>query len=143
MKTTNSRASVASLHRSGNVLVVPCVWDAPSTRIVTTAGAQLIATSSARRELVAGRRDGQHLTKDDVIWRATETTAATHVPVSIDIEQGILGGSGRSSGTRRRADPPRGRRNQLGGRRRTGGTLGGEAQGGRCGRRRPRRRHSL
>jgi 2-methylisocitrate lyase-like PEP mutase family enzyme len=75
------------LHAAG-VLIVPNAWDAGSAAVIALAGAQAIATTSGGIAWSLGRRDGQHLSRDQMIDRVREIVAAVTIPVTADIEGG-------------------------------------------------------
>ncbi|MFI5775953.1 isocitrate lyase/phosphoenolpyruvate mutase family protein [Nocardia sp. NPDC051570] len=89
--TTDSQQNKAEtfrqLHIDG-VLVLPNAWDALSAALVADAGAKAVATTSAAVSWVAGRGDGQKLTREEMIARVREIAAAVTVPVTADVEGG-------------------------------------------------------
>jgi 2-methylisocitrate lyase-like PEP mutase family enzyme len=69
-------------------LLLPNAWDAASARLIADAGALAVATTSAGVSWAHGRRDGQALTRDEMLAAVARIVAAVDVPVSADIEQG-------------------------------------------------------
>jgi 2-methylisocitrate lyase-like PEP mutase family enzyme len=76
------------------VLILPNAWDAASAAVIAQAGAQAIATTSGGIAWSAGRRDGQGLTRAEMIERVREIAAAVAVPVTADVEGGYGPGPG-------------------------------------------------
>jgi 2-methylisocitrate lyase-like PEP mutase family enzyme len=87
--TTQQAAAqqLRALHEAG-VLILPNAWDAASAAVIARAGAQAIATTSGGVSWSLGRRDGQHLTRDQMAGRVREIVAAVPIPVTADIEGG-------------------------------------------------------
>jgi len=77
-----------ALHVGPDLLILPNAWDAGSARVIASAGAKAVATSSAAVAWARGYSDGQFLPFDKVIAVLTEIVHAVHVPVSADIEAG-------------------------------------------------------
>jgi len=84
-------AAFRALHRSG-VFVLPNAWDAGSAVLIAAAGAAAIATTSAGVSWSLGRRDGQHLSRQEMTDAVARIAAAVDRPVSADIEGGYGGG---------------------------------------------------
>jgi 2-methylisocitrate lyase-like PEP mutase family enzyme len=76
----------AALHAGPKLLVLPNAWDAGSARIIESAGAKAIATSSAAVAWAHGYPDGQYLPFDTLLAAVREITRVVTVPVSADIE---------------------------------------------------------
>lgn len=76
-----------ALHAAG-LLILPNAWDAGSAAVIALAGAQAIATTSGGIAWSLGRRDGQHLTRAEMVERIREIVAAVTIPVTADIEGG-------------------------------------------------------
>jgi 2-methylisocitrate lyase-like PEP mutase family enzyme len=87
-KTQKAKAEkLRALHATG-VLILPNAWDAGSAAVIALAGVQAIATTSGGIAWSAGRRDGQGLTRAEMIQRIREIVAAVTIPVTADIEGG-------------------------------------------------------
>lgn len=69
-------------------LVLPNAWDAGSARLIEHAGVRAIATTSAGVAWAHGRRDGQALSRAEVVETIRSIVKAVGVPVSADIESG-------------------------------------------------------
>jgi 2-methylisocitrate lyase-like PEP mutase family enzyme len=77
-----------SLHRPGRPLVLPNAWDVASARIVESAGAAAVATTSAGVAWSLGSTDGGSLTREAGVEAVARIAAAVSVPVTADIERG-------------------------------------------------------
>ncbi|MET8041577.1 isocitrate lyase/phosphoenolpyruvate mutase family protein [Micromonospora sp. NPDC005215] len=77
-----------SLHTPGSPLVLVNAWDAASARIVATAGARAVATTSAGVAWSLGVSDGDVLGRDAAVELVGRVTAAVSLPVTADIESG-------------------------------------------------------
>jgi 2-methylisocitrate lyase-like PEP mutase family enzyme len=79
---------LASLHRTGDPLLLPNAWDVASAVMIARAGAKAIATTSAGVAWSLGVRDAADLGADRAAAVIERITAAVPVPVSADIEAG-------------------------------------------------------
>lgn len=77
-----------ALHESPSTFLIPNPWDVGSARILTTLGFPALATSSFACAVALGRRDGD-ITREEAIAHARSLAAATHLPVSADLENGF------------------------------------------------------
>ncbi|AMW21629.1 phosphoenolpyruvate phosphomutase family protein [[Mycobacterium] chelonae subsp. bovistauri] len=69
--------------------MVPNPWDAGSARILTGYGFPALATTSAGLAFSLGRQDGANLVSQaETLANASHIAAATHLPVSADLENG-------------------------------------------------------
>jgi len=80
--------TLLELHRPGNPVVLPTVWDAWSARLAADAGFAALTVGSHPLADSIGKADGEGMSFDDVLTRAAQITAAVDIPVSIDIESG-------------------------------------------------------
>src|SRR5215212_11599084 len=80
--------ALLALHRPGNPVVLPTVWDAWSARLAVDAGFVALTVGSHPVADSVGKADQEGMTFDDVITRVKQITAAVDVPVSVDIESG-------------------------------------------------------
>lgn len=88
---TNQHATATAfraLHTPGTPLVLPNAWDLASARVVESAGAAAVATTSAGLAWALGAADGDRLTRDRALAPVAALTAAVDVPVTADIESG-------------------------------------------------------
>jgi 2-methylisocitrate lyase-like PEP mutase family enzyme len=76
------------LHAPGKLLVLPNAWDAGSARIIESAGAPAIATSSAAVAWAAGYPDGDFLPPALLVRIIESITRVITVPLSVDSESG-------------------------------------------------------
>ncbi|GGK27611.1 2-methylisocitrate lyase [Deinococcus malanensis] len=84
--TTDQVRSFRDLHIRGFLL--PNAWDAASARIFEQAGFQAVGTTSAGIAYTRGRRDGQTLTRDEMLREVENIVQAVRIPVNADIEAG-------------------------------------------------------
>jgi 2-methylisocitrate lyase-like PEP mutase family enzyme len=77
------------LHAADHTFVMPNPWDAGSARLLSGLGFPALATTSAGLAFSLGVPDGaDRLGRDDVLANARAIVAATHLPVSADLESG-------------------------------------------------------
>jgi 2-methylisocitrate lyase-like PEP mutase family enzyme len=76
------------LHSGPRLLVLPNAWDVASAKVIATAGASAIATSSAGVAFVLGFPDGERISRDEMLGMVRRIAAAVEVPVSADVEAG-------------------------------------------------------
>jgi 2-methylisocitrate lyase-like PEP mutase family enzyme len=81
-------ATLRSLHRPGDPLVLVNAWDVASALAVTAAGGRAIATSSAAIAAAAGVPDDDTMDADLVFGTIARIAGAVPVPVSADLEAG-------------------------------------------------------
>ena len=98
---TATRASdLLALHRAPELLTVVNVWDVISARVVTDVeGTRALATASHSIAASRGYEDGENIPVDEMIAEVGRIAAATHLPVSADLE----GGYGNAAETVRKA----------------------------------------
>src|SRR5207344_2735986 len=76
----------AALH-AGEPFVIPNPWDAGSARVLAALGFEALATTSSGFAFTLGRLDGA-VTLDEVVEHAELLDRSTHLPVSVDLENG-------------------------------------------------------
>jgi 2-methylisocitrate lyase-like PEP mutase family enzyme len=76
----------AALH-TGDPFLIPNPWDAGSARMLEALGFRALATTSSGFAFTLGRPDGG-ATLDDVSAHVAALSAATSLPVSVDLENG-------------------------------------------------------
>src|SRR4051812_46304299 len=81
-----------TLHRGGDVLVLPNVWDVASARIIEEAGYHAVATTSAGIAFSRGYPDGQKIPRAEMLRVIGGSAGGVKVPVTADVESGY--GSG-------------------------------------------------
>jgi 2-methylisocitrate lyase-like PEP mutase family enzyme len=79
-------SAFAALHDGPGLLILPNAWDAGSARIIESAGAKAIATSSAAVAWAHGYADGQFLPFETLLATVREIVKTCSIPVSADIE---------------------------------------------------------
>lgn len=95
-QTAADRATaLLALHRPGDPVILPTVWDAWSARLATGAGFAALTVGSHPLADSVGKPDGEGMSFDDVLARVAQITAAVDVPVSVDIESGYGLAAGR------------------------------------------------
>lgn len=89
MPASSTAASLFQrLHAGPDVLILPNAWDAASARVIETAGAKAIATSSAAVAWAHGYADGHHLPISLLVASVAEIARVVRVPISADAEGG-------------------------------------------------------
>jgi 2-methylisocitrate lyase-like PEP mutase family enzyme len=88
-------ATLLELHRPGNPVILPTVWDAWSAQLATGAGFAALTVGSHPMADSVGKPDNEGMSFDDVLTRVAQITAAVDVPVSVDIESGYGEPAGR------------------------------------------------
>lgn len=88
-------ARFAALHVPGKPLVLFNVWDVGSAKVVEGAGAKALATGSWSVAAAHGFTDAEELPRELAMANILRITAATELPVTLDLE----GGYGPEPGT--------------------------------------------
>lgn len=83
-----SAAAFHALHAGPSILRLPNAWDAASARIIESAGAKAVATSSAAVAWAHGFADGHHLPFAKLVTTIEEIARVVKVPVTADAEGG-------------------------------------------------------
>ncbi len=81
--------TLAKLHTSGPMLVLPNAWDAGSARIFVEAGFPALATTSAGIAFSLGYPDGEKISRASMLAAVARITARVTVPVTADMEAGF------------------------------------------------------
>jgi 2-methylisocitrate lyase-like PEP mutase family enzyme len=76
------------LHRGPEILVLANAWDVASARIVEEAGYPAVATTSAGVANTLGYRDGQRITRGEMLEVVARIARAVTVPATADFEAG-------------------------------------------------------
>ncbi|CAL9378251.1 putative protein [Streptomyces sp. enrichment culture] len=76
------------LHAADHPFVVANPWDPGTARVLTAFGFPALATTGAGLAHSLGRPDGR-LTREQILANAAAIVAATHLPVSADLESGF------------------------------------------------------
>jgi len=78
----------AALHIKGTPLILFNAWDAGTAKVIQSAGAKAIATSSWSVAEAQGFRDGEHIPLSFVEQIIARITATVDLPVTVDFEGG-------------------------------------------------------
>ena len=81
-------ATFAQAHESGDLLVLPTVWDAWSARLAESAGFQGLTVGSHPVGDALGPGDGEAMNFNDYMRATTRIVTAVDLPVSVDVESG-------------------------------------------------------
>lgn len=90
------------LHRQDRPLLLPNPWDAGSAKLLVSLGFQALATTSSGAAASLGELDGA-LGRERTLAGAARIVAATELPVSADLENGLAADSAGVAETVRRA----------------------------------------
>src|SRR5690606_39926257 len=77
-----------ALHRPGDPVVLPTVWDAWSADLAVRAGFTALTMGSHPVADSIGRADNEGMTFTELLTRVRQVTSAVDVPVSVDVESG-------------------------------------------------------
>lgn len=80
--------ALLALHRPGDPVILPTVWDAWSAKLAVDAGFAALTVGSHPVADSVGRADNEGMTFDELLTRVAQITEAVDVPVSVDIESG-------------------------------------------------------
>lgn len=80
--------ALLALHRPGNPVVLPTVWDAWSAKTAVDAGFAALTLGSHPVADSVGKADGEGMSFDDLTARVAQISGAVDVPISVDIESG-------------------------------------------------------
>ena len=80
-------AAFRALHEREGVFIIPNPWDAGTARLLTALGFEALATTSLGLANTLGRADGAGaVSRREVLDNCAQIAAATHLPVSADLE---------------------------------------------------------
>ena len=79
---------LADRHASGELVVLPTVWDTWSARAAVAAGAVGLTVGSHPVADAIGRADGENMDLAEYLAVVSRITSAVEVPVSVDVESG-------------------------------------------------------
>lgn len=77
-----------SLHKRGNLLILPNIWDPIGARILEAKGYSAVATASASVSASLGYQDGEKIKRSTLIDLLGRIARSVDVPVTADIETG-------------------------------------------------------
>jgi 2-methylisocitrate lyase-like PEP mutase family enzyme len=89
--TTQAQKATAfrALHERDGAFIIPNPWDAGTARLLTALGFDALATTSLGLANTLGRVDGTGaVSREEVLDNCAQIAAATHLPVSADLENG-------------------------------------------------------
>jgi 2-methylisocitrate lyase-like PEP mutase family enzyme len=93
MFTKSVQAAKAELflrqHSSGNLLILPNIWDALGARLMAKLGYPSVATASVSTALANGYLDGENIPFSRLLEIVRQISSAVDVPVTVDIERGF------------------------------------------------------
>ncbi|NML22046.1 isocitrate lyase/phosphoenolpyruvate mutase family protein [Pseudoflavitalea sp. G-6-1-2] len=82
--------ALKALHERDGILIVPNPWDAGSAKMLTAMGFEALATSSGGLAFSLGKPDARAaVTRDETLNNIVGIVAATHLPVTADLENGF------------------------------------------------------
>ena len=81
-------ALLLKLHQKGENLLLPNAWDCASARLFEEAGFPAIATTSSGIAFSNGYRDGQQISRDEMLRVVGRIVATVQIPVTADVEAG-------------------------------------------------------
>lgn len=77
-----------ALHVRGAPFVLANAYDMGSAKVLTALGAEAIGTTSSGHAFTLGKPDMGYVSRDEAMSHAQDIVAATHLPVSGDLENG-------------------------------------------------------
>jgi 2-methylisocitrate lyase-like PEP mutase family enzyme len=79
---------IRSLHRPGDPLLLPNVWDVATAKAVVAAGFPVVATTSWGVAETLGYEDDERAPADEMLAAAARIARSVDVPVTVDAEAG-------------------------------------------------------
>ena len=86
MTAAERRARFRELHARERLFVMPNPWDAGSAKLLTAAGFEALATTSAGFAWALGKLD-QEVTRDELVAHVAEIVQASSLPLNVDSER--------------------------------------------------------
>lgn len=80
--------TLLELHKPGNPVVLPTVWDAWSANLAVSAGFTALTVGSHPVSDSIGKPDNEGITFDELLARISQISSAVDAPLSVDIESG-------------------------------------------------------
>lgn len=77
-----------ALHHSGEILVLPNIWDVLGAKLLADLGYKAVATASASIAYANGYNDGENISFNYLLQILKHIAGAVNVPVTADIESG-------------------------------------------------------
>jgi 2-methylisocitrate lyase-like PEP mutase family enzyme len=81
-------SALLALHKPGEPVILPTVWDAWSAALAVDAGFAALTVGSHPVADSIGKPDGEGMSFEDLLTRVAQITAKVDVPISVDIESG-------------------------------------------------------
>lgn len=88
MNLTDKASALLALHRPGDPVIVPTVWDPWSARLVAQQGFAALTIGSHPVAEALGREDGEKLSLAQMLAQVALIADSVDVPVSADLESG-------------------------------------------------------
>lgn len=88
MSLAEKATQFRDLHRAGDPVVLPTVWDAWSAKVAAEAGFAGLTVGSHPVADSIGRPDNEGFTFDELLAQVARITETVDIPVSVDIESG-------------------------------------------------------
>lgn len=85
---TEKANTLLGLHRPGDPVILPTVWDAWSADLAQQAGFQALTVGSHPVANSLGKPDNEGMSFGEVMIRVAQITDAVDLPVSVDLESG-------------------------------------------------------
>lgn len=85
---TDRARTLTELHRPGDPVVLPTVWDAWSATVAADAGFKGLTVGSHPVADSLGRSDGEGMAFEELTGRIAQITRTVDLPVSVDVESG-------------------------------------------------------
>lgn len=80
--------TLLELHKPGDPVILPTVWDAWSAALAVEAGFTALTVGSHPVADSIGKPDNEGMSFEDLLTRVAQITAKVDVPISVDIESG-------------------------------------------------------
>lgn len=84
----------SALHHAPRGFVLPGVWDAASARLFAAQGFPALGTTSAGIAYTRGQRDGQRLSRDEMLREVGRIVRSVDLPITADLEAGYADAPG-------------------------------------------------
>lgn len=88
----NKAIQLHQLHHSGELLVLPNIWDTLGATLLESLNYKAIATASASIAYTNGYNDGEKMPLDELLVILNKIVAAVSIPVTADIESAYSDG---------------------------------------------------
>lgn len=85
---TEKATTLHALHRPGDPVILPTVWDAWSAHLAAQAGFAALTVGSHPVADSVGRADNEGMTFTELLTRVAQITGAVDLPISVDVESG-------------------------------------------------------